>query len=229
MTAQDLHFRFDRRRMLWVAAAASTTLVLPRLAFAKELLKTPRQTEGPFYPDRLPLDRNNDLIIVGKSTTPAVGTIVHLTGRVLDVNGAPIRSAYVDIWQVDNRGSYIHSRGANRRKGRDPNFQGFGRTQTDDKGRFRFRTIKPVAYPGRTPHIHVIIWKGRRRLLTTQLYIRGDKRNARDGVFRGIPTPAERALVELPFTNVEDSKIGEQAAHAEIVVGVTPRDTSQSN
>lgn len=216
----------DRRHFLAAAGAASALLWTPwdSLAFAKELTKTPWQTAGPYYPDRLPLDRNNDLVIVGKSITPAVGTITHLTGTVHDVNGAPVPGAVIEIWQTDNRGSYIHSRGRNRRRGRDPNFQGFGRTTTDAKGRYTFRTIVPAAYPGRTPHFHVTIRKGRRRLLTTQLYRAGEKRNARDGLYRSIRTAEERKLVTIPFVAVKDSKIGELAAHAPIVVGVTPTD-----
>ena len=95
---------------------------------------------------------------------------------------------------------------------------------TDAAGRYRFRTIKPVAYPGRTPHIHVIVRKGRRRLLTTQLYVAGDPRNHRDGLYRAIRTPAERKLVTIPYLPVPESKVGELAATADIIVGLTPRD-----
>src|ERR1043166_5892724 len=78
-------------------------------AFAGELVRTPRQTEGPFYPDHLPLDTDNDLIIVNDALTPAVGEIPPLSGRVLDGRGDPIRNALVEIWQVDNNGVYLHS------------------------------------------------------------------------------------------------------------------------
>ena len=123
-------------------------------AFAEELARTPRLTEGPFYPPRLPLDTDNDLIIINKSITPAVGEITHLTGKILDARGNPIRNALVEIWQVDAKGAYLHSRSSNRDK-RDPNFQGFGRFLTASSGEYYFRTIKPIPYPGRTPHIHV--------------------------------------------------------------------------
>src|SRR5689334_14757126 len=85
-------------------------------------------TEGPFYPDHLPLDTDNDLLIINDSITPAVGEVTHLSGRILDVGGEPVRNALVEIWQVDGRGSYLHSRGLNRETGkRDGNFQGYGR------------------------------------------------------------------------------------------------------
>ena len=213
----------DRREFFGVVAAGATFLWTPG-AFAKALTRTPSQTEGPFYPDRLPLDRDNDLIVIGKSITPAVGRITHLTGRVLDVNGKVVPGAVVEIWQTDNRGSYLHSRGANRRRGRDPHFQGFGRTITDAKGAYRFRTIKPVPYPGRTPHIHMIVRKGRRRLLTTQLYVQGERQNARDGIYRRIPTDAQRRLVTVPYVPIQGSKIGALAANADIIVGWTPTD-----
>src|SRR5438132_2281058 len=97
--------------------------------FAEELVRTPRQTEGPFYPNKLPLDTDNDLIIVNNSITPAVGTITHLTGRILDMKGDPVRNALVEIWQVDSNGAYLHTGSDNYNK-RDSHFQGFGRFLT---------------------------------------------------------------------------------------------------
>ena len=122
-------------------------------AFAEELARTPKQMEGPFYPDKLPLDTDNDLIIVNDELTPAVGEITHLTGRILDTQGEPLRNALVEIWQCDSNGAYLHS-GTTNRERRDAHFQGFGRFLTGSTGQYYFRTIKPVAYPGRTPHIH---------------------------------------------------------------------------
>src|SRR5512145_2643946 len=133
-------------RTLSVGAAFFTT----RGLFAEELMKTPRQIEGPFYPDKLPLDTDNDLLIINDGITPAVGEVTHLTGRILDAKGDPIRNAVVEIWQVDGKGAYLHS-GTNNRDKRDRNFQGFGKFLTGSRGDYYFRTIKPVAYPGRTP------------------------------------------------------------------------------
>src|SRR5438876_3634532 len=168
-----------RRDWLRGGLALGTAAFLTPGVFAEELARTPRLTEGPFYPDRLPLDTDNDLIIVNNSVTPAVGEVTHLTGRVLGVSGEPIRDAVVEIWQVDNKGVYLHSADSGRRQ-RDTNFQGFGRFETSSKGEYRFRTIKPVTYPGRTPHIHVKVKKGDRELLTTQIFISGHAQNKTD-------------------------------------------------
>ncbi len=202
------------------AALSTATLWTPGV-FAEELTLTARQTEGPFYPDRLPLDTDNDLILINDSTDPSVGEITHLTGRVLSAAGEPIRNATVEIWQCDALGNYLHSRGATGER-RDTNFQGFGRFLTDSKGRYYFRTIKPVPYPGRTPHIHALVNHGGKRLLTTQCYIKGDPRNARDGVLRSIRDEAALASVMVDFKPIEGSKIGELAANFDMVVGFTP-------
>jgi protocatechuate 3,4-dioxygenase, beta subunit len=213
-----------RRVFLRSAAAAvgAAWFTTPGL-FAEELARTPRLTEGPFYPDKLPLDTDNDLIIVNNSVTPALGEVTHLTGKVLSQAGEPIKGATVEIWQVDHKGVYLHSADSGRRQ-RDTNFQGFGRFTTGSSGEYRFRTIKPVPYPGRCPHIHVKVKKGDRELLTTQIFIAGNPQNARDGVFRGLRTAEERKLVETDFKPVPDSKIKELAAKFDIVLGRTPAD-----
>src|SRR5207248_3364038 len=122
----DTILRPDRRALLRTLALGATALAFSAPGvFAEELSRTPAQTEGPFYPDHLPLDTDNDLLIVSDAITPAVGEITHLSGRVLDARGNPIRNALVEIWQVDHTGAYIHS-GSMNRNGRDANFQGFG-------------------------------------------------------------------------------------------------------
>ena len=195
-------------------------------AFAEELQRTPRQTEGPFYPDKMPLDTDNDLLVLNDAITPAVGTITHLTGRVLGPTGAPVRNAVVEIWQCDQNGAYIHS-GSGNRNNRDANFQGFGRFLTGSTGEYYFRTIKPVPYPGRTPHIHFAIVQGGKRMLTTQLYIKGHPQNEQDGVYRGMRDARERAAVTTEFAPLKDSKLGELTTHFQIVIGTTPEDRSK--
>ena len=176
--------REDRRRFITRLTLASALFAAPG-AFAEEIIRTPSQTEGPFYPDKLPLDTDNDLIILNDSLTPAVGEITWLSGRILDAKGDPIRNATVEIWQCDAKGVYLHGNSDNAAK-RDANFQGFGRFLTGSTGEYLFRTIKPVAYPGRTPHIHFAVkFKGRDKF-TTQCYIKGEPQNDRDGVIKGI-------------------------------------------
>jgi protocatechuate 3,4-dioxygenase beta subunit len=189
--------------------------------FADELLLTPKQTEGPFYPDKLPLDTDNDLIVVNDGATPAVGEITWLSGRVLDARGEPIRNALVEIWQCDNNGAYLHSGTGNREK-RDANFQGFGRFLTGSTGEYLFRTIKPVAYPGRTPHIHYAIKMKGRKELVTQCYIEGHPGNERDGVWKGITDAKARKSVTIPFLPLKGSRIGELTARFDVVMGLTP-------
>ena len=102
----------SRRHFLSTLALGAAAFSVPG-AFAAELVRTPAQTEGPFYPDKLPLDTDNDLIVVNESLTPAVGEITYLSGQILDPHGDPIRNALVEIWQVDNNGAYLHSKSDN--------------------------------------------------------------------------------------------------------------------
>ena len=200
-----------RRHFLGGVAALTATGLWARGAFAEELTKTPAQTEGPFYPDKLPLDTDNDLLIVNDSITPAVGDVTHLSGKVLDANGDPVKNALVEIWQVDGKGIYIHTDCPNRAN-HDENFQGFGRFLTGSSGEYYFRTIKPVPYPGRTPHIHFKVKKGSKELLTTQCYIKGEPQNEKDGIFKSLRDEKARAALLVDFAKVKDSKIGELAA-----------------
>ncbi len=191
-------------------------------AFAEQLTFTPSQTEGPFYPNRLPLDTDNDLLVVNDAITPAVGEITHLSGRILDSRGEPIRNALVEIWQVDNHGAYLHE-GSDNRDRRDQNFQGFGRFLTGSTGEYYFRTIKPVPYPGRTPHIHFAVKRKGQEKFTTQCYIQGEPGNARDRIYNSVRDPKARAAITVDFAPIPQSQIGELAARFDIVLGRTPR------
>jgi len=190
----------QRRAFLNRALLASLFMAVPG-AFAGALVRTPRQTEGPFYPDHLPLDTDNDLIIVNDSLTAAVGEITHLSGRILDSRGEPLRNVLVEIWQVDNNGVYLHS--GDQRSKRDRNFQGFGRFLTGSSGEYYFRTIKPVGYPGRTPHIHFALKAQGQEKWTTQCYIKGDPRNEKDGVLKGIQDKDARESVLIEFAPIK--------------------------
>ena len=155
--------------------------------------RTPAQTEGPFYPVTLPQDADADLLRNGQ-VNYAHGQPAWVEGVVSDLEGKPVAGAQVEIWQCDHQGRYHHPGDGGRA---DPDFQGFGRVTVGSDGRYRFRTIKPVPYSGRTPHIHVKVKLARRELLTTQLYVEGDPNNERDFLWRNLG--ADRALVTVPF------------------------------
>ncbi|MEO7298648.1 MAG: protocatechuate 3,4-dioxygenase [Verrucomicrobiota bacterium] len=210
----------DRRRFLTKMALAGLFWNVPG-AFAETLTKTPSQGEGPFYPDKLPLDTDNDLLIVNDSLTPALGEVTYLSGRILDAQGTPIRNALVEIWQTDKNGIYLHG-GSDNRSQRDKNFQGFGRFLTGSSGEYLFRTIKPVRYPGRTPHIHFAIKIKGREKFTTQCYVAGEAQNERDSVLNGIKDAEAKKSVIVPFEPMKDTHAAELAARFDIVMGFTP-------
>jgi protocatechuate 3,4-dioxygenase beta subunit len=196
-------------------------------AFAEQLAATPRLTEGPFYPDHLPLDQDNDLIIINNSLTPAIGEITHLSGRVLDINGSPVKNVEIEIWQCDANQVYLHSSDSvPKDKQRDKNFQGYGRFAIGSTGEYRFRTIKPVPYPGRPAgHIHFRVKKNDQDLLTSQIFIAGFAGNKNDGVYRGAGDAFQRELVSTEFKPIKESKVAELSAKFDIVLGRTPADT----
>jgi protocatechuate 3,4-dioxygenase beta subunit len=207
-----------RRRLLYgtlsFAAIAATGGLVP--VRAGSLTLTPRQTEGPFYPVTLPLDQDNDLVQVQGRPARALGTVTHVIGRVRDAQGRPLPQARVEIWQCDAKGVYLHPAD---RGGRDENFQGYGQTLTDAAGAYRFRTIRPVAYPGRTPHIHFKVTPSGRSPLTTQMYVAGDRQNAGDFVYAEIPSAAERASVTVALEAAPQVESGALLGVFEIVLG----------
>ncbi len=210
----------SRRHFLRNLSWATAAFAVPGL-FAEQLLRTPAQTEGPFYPDKLPLDTDNDLIILNNSTTPAVGEVTYLSGRILDARGEPMRDALVEIWQCDSNGAYIHSRTGNADK-HDGNFQGFGRFLTGSSGDYLFRTIKPVSYPGRAPHIHFKVKGKGKDLLTTQCYVKGAAANEKDGIWNSMNDDKARESITLDFAPLKGARAGELAARFDIVLGFTP-------
>jgi len=201
------------------AAMAGVPAVL-----AEQLALTPPQTEGPFYPDKLPLDTDNDLLRINEAEKSAVGEITYLSGRVLNPAGDPIRGAAVEIWQCDATGVYLHSGTGGDKAKRDAGFQGFGRFVTGATGEYLFRTIKPVPYPGRTPHIHVGVKLRGNPRWTTQCYIKGHPQNEGDFIWRGLGDQAKRDLVTVDFAPLKDAKAGELAATFNIVLGITPKE-----
>jgi protocatechuate 3,4-dioxygenase beta subunit len=177
-------------------------------------------TEGPFYPDRLPLDTDNDLIVINDSITPAVGEVSHLSGKIVDSRGDPVRNATIEIWQVDHHGSYINTNDAGHKN--DPHFQGYGRFLTGTSGEYYFRTIKPVPYPGRTPHVHVKVKVKGKEQLTTQIFVKGHPQNRGDMVLEGVRDKRARESVQVEWAPLEGSRTGELKARFDIVLGYTP-------
>ncbi|MEK9953087.1 MAG: protocatechuate 3,4-dioxygenase [Curvibacter sp.] len=191
--------RRDLLRMGLASAVAAPAWLTPPLARAapatRPLHPTPAQTEGPYYPVQLPADQDGDLLRNG-AVHYRHGTPVWLEGVVSDTAGTPVRGVQVEIWQCDHQGHYHHPGDGGRA---DPAFQGFGRVTVDRQGHYRFRTIRPAPYSGRTPHIHVKVRLGTRELLTTQLYVAGDPGNARDFLWRHLRSEADRAALTVPF------------------------------
>jgi protocatechuate 3,4-dioxygenase beta subunit len=179
--------------MLEGVIAVAAGLEMSRLAAAAALPLTPAQTAGPFYPLELPADADNDLIhITGRQGT-AKGTVTYISGRILDRDGAPISGARVEIWQCDANGRYHYVRDARADSPADENFQGYGQTLSDRTGAYHFRTIRPVSYPGRTPHIHFTVSAPGVPQLTTQMYVAGEPQNEHDFVLMSVRDPAARA------------------------------------
>lgn len=194
-----------RRRQLLRSAAGAAAVALPMLwlplpAAAQRRGATPRQSEGPFYPLQMPADSDADLLANGPLRY-ADGQPAVVEGSVSDTDGRPLRGAVVEIWQCDAQGRYHHPGDGGRA---DRAFQGFGKVAVDNEGRYRFRTLRPVAYGGRAPHIHVKVKRDGRELLTTQLYVQGDPGNQRDFLFRGLASDAERAALSAAFVPGSD-------------------------
>jgi protocatechuate 3,4-dioxygenase, beta subunit len=213
----------NRRRFTKTLALGASLYAVPGL-FAEQLLETCPLTEGPFYPDQLPLDTDNDLLVINNAITPAVGTVTYLSGRVTTKTGQPVRNAFIEIWQVDAKASYLHTKGAGA-NGRDGNFQGYGRFVTGSDGRYWFRTIQPVPYKFgdilRAPHIHVAVSGNGHRIFTSQVHIQGDPNNAQDLVLKPVKDPAARATIIKPFVPMPGGKLGELAVNFDVVLGGT--------
>jgi protocatechuate 3,4-dioxygenase beta subunit len=219
------------RRAFLGGLAFGAAMFTTKGLFAETLTSTASLTEGPFYPDKMPLDTDNDLLIINDAITPAVGEITLLSGRVLTPSGEPMRNVFVEIWQVDAKASYLHVNGRGP-AGPDTNFQGYGRFLTDSRGQYHFRTVKPVPYTlggaFRAPHIHLALSLNGRRILTTQTHVRGHQDNARDSVLNGVRDAALRETVLSDFVPLPGSRIGELTATFDMVLGRTAVEVEDS-
>jgi len=199
------------RRLVAAALIAAPALwVGARAQAPAQRRATPSQSEGPFYPVEIPKDSDFDLLRNGTQAYGR-GQPAWVEGSITDLTGRPVAGAQIEIWQCDHAGRYHHPGDGGRA---DAAFQGFGRVQVDAAGAWRFRTIRPVAYSSRTPHIHVKVRLGNRTLLTSQLYVQGDPGNARDFIWRNMHDDADRAAVTAPFVAGPD---GLRAAYAIVV------------
>ena len=183
------------RRRLFLAAPL--LFLLPSARAASPLAATPAQMLGPFYPLQPDAGTGNDLTTVdGKAR--ARGRPLAIIGRVTDTAGRPLPGVLVEIWQNNAHGRYHHPQDDSPPP-LDPNFRGYGRATSGADGVYRFATIEPVAYPGRTPHVHFRLSRGARELLVTQMYLPdAAAANARDGLFMSLRDSARRRLVGVP-------------------------------
>jgi protocatechuate 3,4-dioxygenase beta subunit len=202
------YWKPDRRDVLKVSVAVGGAALLPSASFAQTQLRTtPDQILGPFYPVGLTPNRSGDLTILPGHATRSKGQPMVVMGRVLNRNGEPVRGARVEIWQANAVGRYAHPSDTNTAP-LDPDFEGFGVALSDAEGRYRFKTIKPAAYPTgptsfRPAHIHFDV-SGRQDRLVTQMYFDGDPYNEKDRFLQSLRQP-ERLIVKLqpPKTDVD--------------------------
>ncbi|MGB0682371.1 MAG: hypothetical protein ACPGOV_06670 [Magnetovibrionaceae bacterium] len=194
------------RRSVLVSGMAVAGVGLIRPAMGLGFLRTPEQAEGPFYPDLLPKEHDTDLTHVDGHPERAKGTPLDLVGRVKTSDGGLVIGAQIDLWQCDANGAYHHRR--DRGGNWDLGFQGFGRTISDANGAYRFRTIRPVPYPGRTPHIHFKVKARGFPVLTTQMYVLGEPGNGRDFLYRRLKGAAAREAVTVQLVETEDGYKG---------------------
>ncbi len=231
----------SRRHFLRTLAASGAFYSVSGL-LAEALTLTPQVTEGPYYPlpKNIPLDKDNDLVHLNDSLTPATGIVSYIHGRVLDKNGSPIRGALVELWHADNGGEYTQSPNAPRNPKADPNFAGFGQFLTAKDGGYKFRTIKAGLYHGRTRHYHFgITIPGQKTRFTTQLFwnepiigLNGkawDTTNENDGVLSGVRDAEQRNSVIKTYTPVKDGVAGEVETSWDIVMGLTPVEPTYPN
>ncbi len=197
---------FSRRQFLSGSSLAGASLAFPALG-QSSIKVTPPHTEGPFYPIVEQDDKDADLTKFGDSEVPASGEIIHVEGRVLDDANEPIANAVVDIWQANAAGRYAHERDPNP-SALDPNFQGWAILKTDDEGRYRFKTIKPGAYPvsetwTRPPHIHFKVSRRGYREITTQMYFDDEPLNEVDRLLNDLPDDLQPTLIATRNSDTE--------------------------
>jgi protocatechuate 3,4-dioxygenase, beta subunit len=210
----------SRRRLLQLSLAAGGLAGIGGAAGAAEAIRrTPTQILGPFYPVMKPLDQDADLTVIRGRSGKAAGQVLHVIGRVLNARSEPVQGARLEIWQANTYGRYTHPSDRNTAP-LDPNFEGFATLITDEGGHYRFKTIKPGAYPQdgemRPPHIHFDV-SGKINRLVTQMYFAGEPLNERDRFLATARGNAGRLVVSLqpPSLGLEPES---RVAHWDIVL-----------
>ena len=173
--------------------------------------KTRRETAGPFYPLRYPIDKDNDLTFLNDKSGKAEGERIFISGRVQNEGCEPVRGALVEIWQACSTGRYNHPRDPNKAR-LDPHFQYWGKALTDEKGEYGFKTVKPGSYPAswfwtRPPHIHFMIQSKQHAPFTTQMYFAGEPLNEKDKLLQGHPKTEQQKCI-VAFGKVKGEKVG---------------------
>lgn len=194
--SSDIKAAIDRRRIVLGAAGAFALATLPASlrAWAAALLRTPPQTEGPFYPLERPAAIDSDLVHVAGQSGVAAGELATVAGRVVDTGGRPLSGVLVEIWQANAYGRYHDARDHSSQP-IDPRFKGYGTCLTDAEGNYTFDTIKPVPYPGRAPHIHFALASAAVPRFVTQMYVDGAPENGRDFLLRSLSAAERRQLI----------------------------------
>lgn len=206
-----------RRQILRMSLALGATALAPgmRSVFAQDsavqttrTMPTPDQILGPFYPVRHPEDADADLTHqAGKGA--ALGQIVYVMGRVLNLRGEPVAGAQLEVWQANAAGRYTHPSDPNPAP-IDPNFDGYALIRTDAEGRYRFKTVKPGAYTvardwTRPPHIHFDV-RGHLNRLVTQMYFAGEPLNDKDRLLQSSWAKDSLVAKMLPPTKDEEAE-----------------------
>ena len=204
-----------RRRLLHTAVAMG--VLASGVASAESMRATPANALGPFYPPKKPADSDADLTQVAGRPGRAKGTILYVTGRVLDTNGKPVDGATLELWQANAFGRYMHPADSDSSGPLDPDFQGYGTLRAGRDGEFRIKTIKPPPYSGRTPHIHFIVAGGRTRL-TTQMFFEGEPMNERDGLYRYLGKDDRQASTGRYVDRARDAPDGSVAVVWNVVL-----------
>ncbi len=164
------------------------------------------------YPVLRSVEKTADLTTIPGKPGRAAGQVIHVMGRVVNLEGQPVKGARVELWQANTHGRYLHPSDTNPAP-LDPNFEGFAAQTTDAEGRYRFKTIKPGAYPAnptwmRPPHLHFDV-TGKLNRVITQMYFPGEPLNDKDLLFQNIRANKEGLIAKVlpPTSDVEPDSL----------------------